>query len=238
MSSRKGQKGSARMVREQLARERRRKRTLWVSVAAVAVLVVAGLIGWSVYSSQRSDDFTAPTGSTEDGTGVVAGSGPVTIDIYEDFLCPACKQFEQASGPTIDQLISEGKVRVVYHPVAYLNRFSSTQYSTRSSAASGCAAEGGRYREYAKALFDRQPPEGGAGLSDGELADIAAGTGIDRDGFASCLRAGTFKPWTEHVTQEASKANITSTPTILVDGEQIADRSPEGIKSAVEAAGR
>lgn len=238
MSSRKGQKGAARVVREQLARERRRKRTLWVSVAAVALLVVAGLIGWSVYSSQRSDDFTAPTGANEAGTGIVAGSGPVTVDIYEDFLCPACKQFEQASGPTIDQLISEGKVRVVYHPVAYLNRFSTTQYSTRSSAASGCAAEGGRYREYAKALFDRQPPEGGAGLSDAELVDIAAGAGIDRDGFASCLREGTFKPWTEHVTEEASKANITGTPTILVDGEEIADRSPEGIKAAVEAAGK
>ncbi|MEV4464892.1 thioredoxin domain-containing protein [Micromonospora echinofusca] len=238
MSSRKGQKGAARVVREQLARERRRKRTLWVSVAAVALLVVAGLIGWSVYSSQRSDDFTAPTGANEAGTGIVAGSGPVTVDIYEDFLCPACKQFEQASGPTIDQLISEGKVRVVYHPVAYLNRFSTTQYSTRSSAASGCAAEGGRYREYAKALFDRQPPEGGAGLSDAELVDIAAGAGIDRDGFASCLREGTFKPWTEHVTEEASKANITGTPTILVDGEEIADRSPGGIKAAVEAAGK
>jgi protein-disulfide isomerase len=238
MSSRKGQKGAARVVREQLAREQRRKRTLWVSVAAVAVLVIAGLIGWSVYSSQRSDDFTPPTGSNEAGTGVVAGSGPVTVDVYEDFLCPACKQFEQVSGPTIDQLISEGKVRVVYHPVAYLNRFSTTQYSTRSSAASGCAAEGGRYREYAKALFERQPPEGGAGLSDDELVDIAAGAGIDRDGFASCLREGTFKPWTEHVTEEASKAGITGTPTILVDGEEVADRSPEGIKAAVAAAGQ
>lgn len=238
MSSRKGQKGSARVVREQLARERRRKRTLWVSIAAVVVLVIAGLVGWSVYSSQRSDDFTAPTGSNEAGTGIVAGSGPVTMDIYEDFLCPACKQFEQVSGATIDQLISEGKVRVVYHPVAYLNRFSTTGYSTRSSAASGCAAEGGRYREYARALFERQPPEGGAGLSDDELVDIAASTGIDRDGFSSCLREGTFKPWTEHVTEEASKANVTGTPTILVDGEQVADRSPAGLRAAVEAAGR
>ncbi|MEH1013463.1 thioredoxin domain-containing protein [Micromonospora sp. CPCC 206060] len=238
MSSRKGRNEAARVVREQLARERRRKRTLWTSVAAVAVLVIAGLIGWSIYSAQRSDDYTAPTGSNDAGTGVVAGSGPVTVDIYEDFLCPACQQFEQASGATIDQLISEGKVKVVYHPVAYLNRFSSTQYSTRSSAASGCAAEGGKYREYAKALFAKQPPEGGAGLSDDELVNIAAGVGLDRDGFASCLREGTFKPWTEHVTEEASKAGITGTPTILVNGQQLADRSPEGLRAAVEAAGK
>ncbi|MBO4209227.1 DsbA family protein [Micromonospora echinofusca] len=238
MSSRKGRNEAARVVREQLARERRRKRTLWTSVAAVAVLVIAGLIGWSIYSSQRSDGYTAPTGANDAGTGVVAGSGPVTVDIYEDFICPACQQFEQASGATIDQLISEGKVRVVYHPVAYLDRFSTTKYSTRSSAASGCAAEGGKYREYAKALFEKQPPEGGAGLSDDQLVDIAAGVGLDRDGFASCLREGTFKAWTEHVTEEASKAGISGTPTILVNGQQVADRSPEGLRAAVEAAGK
>ena len=108
MSSRKGRKDAARVVREQLARERRRKRTLWVSIGAVAVLVVAGLIGWSVWSSQSSGEFTAPPGATEDGTGIVVGSGPVTIDVYEDYLCPACKQFEQTSGPTLEQLVGDG----------------------------------------------------------------------------------------------------------------------------------
>lgn len=238
MSSRKGQKGAARVVRQQLARERRRRRTLWVSAAAVAVLVIAGLIGWGVWSSQKSDEFTAPKNAAEGGAGVVVGSGPVTVDIYEDFLCPVCKQFQDTSGATVDQLISEGKIRVVYHPVAYLNRFSTTEYSPRSSAASGCAADQGRFAEYAKALYDRQPPEGSAGLTDDELIDIGAGVGLDRDAFGSCVRDGTFKPWTEHVTDTASRNNITGTPTVVVDGQQLADRSPEGIRAAVEAAGK
>lgn len=238
MSSRKGSKAASRMVREQLAREQRRRRALWVSVGAVAVLVIAGLIGWSVYAGQRSTDYTAPTGANDAGTGIVVGSGPVTMDVYEDFLCPACRQFEQLSGETVNQLIKAGKVRVVYHPVAYLNRYSTTEYSTRSSAASGCAAEGGRYQEYAKALFEQQPPEGGPGLDDARLTEIAASVGLDRDGFASCLREGTFRPWTEHVTEEASRAGVTGTPTILVDGQPVADRSPAGITAAVEAATR
>jgi protein-disulfide isomerase len=236
MSSRKGQKDASRVVREQIARERRRRRTLWTSVAAVVVLAVAGLIGWSIYAGQRSDGYTAPTGANDAGTGIVAGSGPVTVDVYEDFICPGCKQFEQASGPTLDTLVEQGKIRVVYHPVAYLNRFSTTEYSTRSSAASGCAAESGRFRDYAKALFERQPPEGGAGLSDEELTEIAAGVGIDRDGFASCLREGTFKPWAEHVTEEASRDGITGTPSVLVDGEPVRNPTPEAITAAVEAA--
>ncbi|NJP33663.1 DsbA family protein [Micromonospora thermarum] len=237
MSSGKTRRDAARVVREQMARERRRKRTLWVSVAAVAVLVIAGLIGWSVYSSQRADEFTPPPGANDAGTGVVFGSGPVTIDLYEDYLCPACKQFQQVSGEAIDQLADEGKTRVVFHPVAYLNRFSTTEYSTRSSAASGCAAAGGKFREFTEALFERQPPEGGAGLSDDQLIDIGAEVGLNRDSFGSCVRDDTYDAWTEHVTEEASKAGVTGTPTILVNGQPVADRSPAGIRAAVEAAG-
>ncbi|WP_018786646.1 thioredoxin domain-containing protein [Micromonospora sp. CNB394] len=238
MSSRKGRKDAARVVREQIAREKRRKRTLWTSIAAVLVLVIAGGIGWAVYSSQKSDEFTAPPGANDAGTGIVLGTGPVTIDLYEDYLCPACKQFQQVNGDTLDQLVDEGKAKLVFHPVAFLNRFSTTEYSTRASAASGCAAEGGKFREFTEQLFDRQPPEGGAGLSNDELVDIGAGVGLNRDEFASCVSDGTYRPWTEHVTDEASKAGVTGTPTIKVNGSELQDRSPEGIKSAVEAAGR
>jgi protein-disulfide isomerase len=237
MSNRGGSKRPAgKVVRQQLARERRRNRTVWTTAIAVTVLLMAGLIGWGVWAGQRSGDYTAPAGASSDGTGIVVGSGPVTVDLYEDFICPACAQFEQQAGATIDQLVADGRVRVVYHPVAYLDRFSTTGYSTRSSAASGCAADGGKFREYATALFERQPPEGGAGLSDDELVGIGAGVGLDRDGFGACVRDGTYRPWTGHVTDAASQAGVTGTPTVLVDGEPVPS-SAEAITAAVTAAG-
>jgi protein-disulfide isomerase len=232
----KGQKSSARVVREQLARERRRRRTLWGSLIAVAVLVIAGLIGWSVFVSQRSpSNFTAPAGATADGNGIALGTGPVTIDVYEDFICPFCGQFEKSTGATLDQLVTDNKVKVIYHPVAYLDRNSSTAYSTRSSAASGCAANGGKFRQYAEALFNRQPAEGSAGLSDDELINIGTGVGLDGGTFGSCVRAGTFKPWTAHVTDAASRANINSTPTVQVNGKGV-DPNADAINAAVAAA--
>ncbi|GAA3778615.1 thioredoxin domain-containing protein [Plantactinospora mayteni] len=234
--NRKGQRRPARVVREQMARERRRKRTLWTSVGAVIVLVIAGLIGWGVSASQDAGDFTPPGGSNPEGTGIVLGSGPINIDVYEDFICPICRTFEQQAGGTLDQLVAQGKVRVTYHPVAFLNRFSSTEYSTRSSAASGCAAQSGKFREYAKALFDRQPPEGSAGLSDDQLVEAATSIGLAGDSFRNCVRENTFKKWTEHVTDEAARAGVTGTPTVLVAGKQV-QPSAEAITAAVAAAG-
>lgn len=237
MSSRAGRKQAARVVREQIARERRRKRTIWTSLVAVAALVIAGMIGWAVYASQRSGEYNTPRGATEDATGIVVGSGPVTIDIYEDFICPGCRQFDSTAGDTVGRLVAEGKVRVVYHPVAYLNRLSSTEYSTRSSAASGCAADGGKFAQYAAALFDRQPPEGSAGLGDDELIQIGTSVGLNANSFGSCVRDGTYKTWTEHVTAAASERGISGTPTVFVAGSRV-EPSAEAVVAAVQKEGR
>ncbi|MEV1285543.1 thioredoxin domain-containing protein [Micromonospora sp. NPDC049679] len=236
MSKRAEQKQSARVVRDQIARERRRRRTLWTSVIAVVALVIAGTIGYGVYASQRPSSYTAPPGATDGGAAVAVGSGPVKIDLYEDFICPSCRRFEQESGATLDQLVAANKVTLIYHPVAYLDRFSSTRYSTRSSAASGCAAEGGKYREYAKALFERQPPEGGAGLSDDELVAVGTGLGLG-DTFGQCVRSGKYTAWTAHVTDVASKRGVTGTPSAYVNGKPT-ETNPQAIVAAVEAAGR
>ncbi|MFC0533366.1 DsbA family protein [Phytohabitans kaempferiae] len=231
MSTRAGQKQAARVVRDQIAREKRRTRTLWTSIAAVAVLAIAGLIGWGVVASQNSGNFTPPPGAVENGTGIAVGNGPTKIDIYEDFICPGCGQFERQTGGTIDQLISEGKVTVVYHPVAYLDRASSTDYSTRASAASGAAAEGGKFREYKKALFAQQPAEGGAGLSDDQLIEIGRSVGLG-DAFAQAVRDGKYKAWTAHVTDEASGDGVTGTPTVRVNGKDVPP-STQAILAAV-----
>jgi protein-disulfide isomerase len=177
-----------------------------------------------------------PAGATEEGDGIAIGAGRVRVDAFIDFLCPFCKRFELSSGSALAEL-ADGLASVVFHPMNFLDAASTTRYSTRAAAASGCAADQGRYLQYAHELFSSQPPEGSAGLSDAELAALGAPAGLDLAGFASCLSGGTYLDWPPYVTARAIAAGVEATPTVLVAGLPVtADAS--SITAAVEEASR
>lgn len=236
MSKRTPRSPAARAVRAQLRRERRRRGLIWTTVIGVAFLLLAGLAGWGVYAATKQHGVVAPKHASSDATGVVVGGAPVTVDVYLDFLCPACKRLEVEAGPTLRQLIDSERARVIYHPVAYLDRASTNQFSTRSAASSGCASDQDKFVEYTDALFARQPAEGGPGLTDDELIQLAGSIGIVNPVFAQCVRGGTYRPWVDRVNNGASRRGVVGTPTVYVKGQEVPSPSSARIMAAVEAA--
>src|SRR4051794_18441531 len=103
MSSRINQKQANQVVRAQLAKEQRRRRATIMALVVTAVLVVAGLVGWGIYSHQKSTGYETPVNATADGMGLVAAQGPVTVEIYQDYMCPYCGMFEKEAKATIDK---------------------------------------------------------------------------------------------------------------------------------------
>jgi protein-disulfide isomerase len=226
------------VVREQLAAERRRRRTLWISVAAVLVLLVAGVVGWGIYRSHRPVEFATPAGVTNDGgdrAGItVAGDGPVLVEVYLDFLCPACKQFETTTQPTIDQLLAARKIRLVWHPLSFLDSYSAPPgYSGRAANAAACSANDGKLGAYGINLYAVQPPEGSAGLTDDQLIDLGGPLGLNAPSFAQCVRGGTYNPWVSNVDDKAARRGVTATPTVYVNGTPLTQNTPEALVAAV-----
>ncbi len=176
-----------------------------------------------------------PAGATPEGDGVVIGDGPVRVDAFIDFLCPFCRRFELSSAPVLAGLAADGLVNLVYHPMNFLDEASTTNYSTRAAAASGCAADQGRFLDYAHALFVRQPPEGGPGLSDAELARIGRATGLANAAFAACLSDAPYLDWPQYVTARATAAGVSATPTVLVAGAVVRP-DPQALTTAVARA--
>jgi protein-disulfide isomerase len=162
-----------------------------------------------------------PAGATTEGDGLMLGHGPVRVDAFIDFLCPFCRRFELSAGPTLAGLVADGQVSLVYHPMNFLDRASTTNYSTRAGAASGCAADRARFAEYAHALFVDQPPEGGPGLSDAELADIGRTVGLGDAAFTGCVSEAPYLDWPPYVTARATALGVEATPTVLVAGAAV-----------------
>jgi protein-disulfide isomerase len=159
-----------------------------------------------------------PAGSNESRDGIVLGSGGVTVDAYIDFLCPFCKQFEMANGAALARMVDDGLISLVYHPLGFLDRLSTTRYSSRASSASGCASDEGMFAEYRDALFANQPPEGGPGLSDEQLVVLGQAVGITDEGFVRCVTGHAYIEWTAYVTARALERGVSGTPSVFVEG--------------------
>jgi protein-disulfide isomerase len=225
------------------ARADRRRRAVVGGVAAVVVLAVALVIVFVVQSRRTDTSGATPAGAVADGTAFPVGEAdaPVTVDLYEDFLCPVCRQFEEVNGATLESLAEEGTVRIQYRPIAILDRASDDEYSTRALNAAAVvfdAAGSEAFAEFHASLFAEQPAEGGPGLSDDRLIELAAEAGATGTEVENGIRDRRFEAWTRRVTDAASQAGVTGTPTVLIDGEplDLAEATPENITALVEAA--
>ena len=239
------QRIEARRAAETAARvqaERRRRRVVAGVLAAALVVAVAVVIAVQSGRTATTSD-AVPAGTVADGTAVPVGDAdaPVVVDLYEDFLCPACRQFETVNGATLESLVDDGTVQLRYRPIAILDRYSTDEYSTRSLNAAGVvldAAGPDAYARFATLLFAEQPVEGGPGLSDDRLVELAEEAGAPGADVAAGIRDRVFEDWAARVTEEASKAGVAGTPTVLIDGEvlDLAQATPENITALVEAA--
>jgi protein-disulfide isomerase len=176
-----------------------------------------------------------PKGVTPQGDGIASGYGKVTVDAYVDFLCPYCRQFELAAASTLDELLAADRIKLVYHPMNFLDGASSTRYSTRAAAAAGCASDEGQFLGYVSALFRNQPGEGGPGLTDDELAEIGASAGLDPQRFGGAIAEGRYLDWPAFVTERATEAGVSATPTVFVAGSPV-QADPETIRTEVDRA--
>ncbi|TQM80889.1 protein-disulfide isomerase [Saccharothrix saharensis] len=198
----------------------------------VVVVLAAAVIGGVLWSSKSDSDDSlanppAVTGISapivREGGAVVVGeaSAKVTLDLYEDFLCPACGSFKKAYGEQFKQEIEAGNLRVRYHALPFLIRLSDPEgYSRDSANAALCAADAGKFWEYHEALFARQPEEGGPGHTKDELVKLGTDLGITGDAFKQCVDSGAHEQDAQ-AELDAVKATgkFKGTPTVMKDGE-------------------
>ncbi|MBP2437109.1 DsbA family protein [Microbacterium amylolyticum] len=190
------------------------------AVVVVAVVAVGALV--VVMNNRASAPAQAPAAGlvNQDNGGVALGDGPDLVQEYVDFMCPACKRSFDAYGDDLTERIESGDITLEIHPISILDHQSQgTEYSTRAAAATYCVAEdnGDAFYPFVDLLFKNQPRQSSTGLDNDQLTRYAEQAGAA--GAASCIADGTYM---DFVAEKTSEANITATPTIRVNGEEIA----------------
>ncbi|MFT4041655.1 MAG: thioredoxin domain-containing protein [Gordonia sp. (in: high G+C Gram-positive bacteria)] len=231
------------------AAEKRRSLLIKIGAAVVLVALAVGIGVWIAVSHESStgsgsEVSVATNGAFRVTTAPKGTTPPVVVTLVEDFQCPVCRQFEAQYGDAIAQIRANPKVAVDYTPIAFLDKMSTTNYSSRAANASACVAEstaaGGDFTTWLKlhdALYAQQPAEGSAGLTDEVLNNIANKSGASN--VKQCIADKQFGGWVKKRTETVLQSGVEGTPTVKINGQvyqlpQQAD--PAALIAAVNAA--
>ena len=229
-------------IRAEHERKERRSRTIVVAASVIAVLLVVVAIAWGLQQGGTGEGQTSnPPDNVVDEYALAIGDNgaPVTVTVYEDLMCPYCGLFEQASSKRLKEYADSGDVQVRYHVVSFLDGQSSDRYSTRAANAIGVVLDTAGPEvavEFHDALFANQPEEGGAGISDEQMIDLAVQAGADEEAITGPIEDLKFEPWVENATDAWSKAGFTGTPTVTVNDEKVEVEGGEDLFANTEQA--
>jgi len=208
--------------REQEAKERKVRNLITFGILGVALLAIVGVIVAVVISSRNAPVANNGGAATGDYTLVVGeADAPVTISIYQDYMCPFCGMFERANRDDMATMVSDGTAKVEFHMMNFLDPQSQgTRFSTRSANAlvAVAKAEPENVMAFNAALYDNQPEEGSAGLSDAEIADLARQAGVSNEVVATFASLAN-EDFVNQSNTAAFAAGVQSTPTVKLNGE-------------------
>jgi protein-disulfide isomerase len=199
-------------------------------VVTVVVGVLLIMLVPTLLSKKTDTSAKIPAAVSADrGYGIVFNgelTGVPVLDIYEDFQCPVCAQFEKLQGDYIESLIAEKKATVVYHTLSFLG-----PESVNAANAAACSADQGKFLQYHRALYANQPQENTGVWSTDVLGILGQAAGITSKEFTSCVNDMSYQGWVNNVAAAGAKANVNSTPTVFINGKEI-DRQSEYFDAA------
>lgn len=191
-----------------------------------------------------ADGIVTPPADAADDWPVGAFGDTVVVTVYSDPICPWCAVFEEMAMPVLDEMRLAGDVVVDHRVVGNLDSQSmGSLYSTRAAQALYTVADLApeAYLDFETALFANQPAEGTTGLTDEEIADIAADAGVPA-AAVDAIADGTYTWWVGQVTDAARDLydGRLATPSVRLNGEPLDDtvdwRDEATLREAIEDA--
>ena len=124
-----------------------------------------------------------------------------------------------------------GKVRFVYRHFAFLG-----EESVWAAEAAECASDQGKFWEYHDILYDRWAGTNVGAYSYNNLIGFAQILELDQQQFADCMNERKYVERVRSDSRFAEANGISSTPTVLINGEVVRGGEYGVFRDAIEAA--
>lgn len=213
-------------------------RLIQIGGTAVVVIFAVVLVFYIVSNHKKNNGPVDASGAVVVASPKVVsdnGKPKAEVQFYEDFLCPACGNFERSFGPTVSKLIDIGAIAADYSMVTILDSPRTQNYSSRAANAAFCVADESieAFRRFHSALYsaDIQPAETATKFPDNarliELAREAGAAGKVPD----CINSGKY---IAKVNGLAAAAKIHATPTVRINGTEYEWSTPQAFVAKIK----
>jgi len=216
--------------REEMRRRRQaqtRQRMIGL-IAAVVVLALA-VTSWLIYQNVKPIGAikAVPTRVYAQASGKTLGApdAKVTLLLFSDFRCPACRALAQGvEDQIIAQFVDTGRARLEYHHYLIIDQKVGGRESRDAALASECAADQSQFWNFHNLLFANQgATEGGGAFEVRRLKALAESMGLDTAAFNQCLDSGRHAAEVTADEVLAAQFGVSGTPTVFVNGNKMAN---------------
>lgn len=228
-------------------------------LAGVGLAGVSALSGCLSLGGDGGTDVGTPPPGSVSGAPVpdeptshdyaIAGTGdsPV-VTYYGNWKCPFCADFSTGEadravlplGTIVADYVDPGEASLRYRGLAYGSNGEpflgpDAPRATRAGLAVW-ASDPEQYWNYHEHVMANQPPEDETWATTERLLSFARDAGVDPvDELRAGMEAERFRDLVEATTDAAASADVSGTPTLVIDGSTYSPFEPERTREALEA---
>lgn len=189
------------------------KRIFLLGSMVMIVLLVGGLI-WAIASTPPGPPAGVFDDTDNPSTGVA--SSTVTLRIFGDFQCPACRVAEV--GVSYVRRVYGDRIRIIWDDFPLL---ATHKNALIAAHAARCAQDQGFFWQYHDRLYEDQPAWSVMDSPMQKFEEYASALGLQTETFSSCLASRPNEQKIRTDLREGESMGVRATPTFFLNGKKI-----------------
>jgi protein-disulfide isomerase len=196
----------------------------------LALVVIAAMWGESLRAQTKpavtpaAKPVAASSGSNA-GKSLGSKGAPVTMEVFEDFQCPACGHFYETSlKQVIDNYVTTGKVYLIHRDFP----LEMHPYARQAARLANAAADLGQFETVERALFDTQAQWATDGKIDEAIAASVPPAQLKKIHTYESAHSAEIDASIEKDRSMGNQRNVNQTPTIFVTAHGKTEGLPGG----------